>query len=817
MQLNLEQKKIIQSKPSGHMLVKGVAGSGKTTVAVHRVPFLLKNYCYEEDDGILLVTYNKLLIQYVKYIYEKMDRELDIVESSLLEASADEKLDIKTVDGIMYKYFNDFKRENNLNINIIRDNRIKYSILAESISELSKEYKGVRLLDPKYIDFLLDEIDWIKSCNYMELEEYQNTNRLGRTNKQSSDGPQKLMKNSDTRKAIFELMNLYNKKLKELGYIDFKDMGLIAYKQAKKNVDKKYNHIIIDESQDLTRVQLKFLKLLFLEKEYSSLIFICDTAQSIYPHSWLVKGRSFTSIGFDMTGKSNSLSKNYRTTTQIAEAAYSLIEDDENIIENENYVEPALIDRQGEYPVCKYFNSQYGEAEFIISEIKNRLLNKYKKRDIAIIARNRSLIEYMESKLDAAGIDSTIISSSQANFEKDGVRLLTMHSIKGLEFEVVFIIGLNKDIIPFLSYQDLNDESMQESMDKKLFYVGMTRANELLYLTSSGMPSKFFKDINNKYLKLDTLSKVKRFYNIDIDNYKFKNEIINLYSKEEKIRQWFIKELMETYKYPKSLIDVEYKVNNFSRVGSVDICISIYRNGEKIPFIFVETKSFGAGLENGLRQVKSYMSCCKTCQYGVVVDGNEILIIDKDFELVNDIPLFTSRMLPSSIENYKYISLKSNKESILTMDINNKADIMVENLEEKRNYKNEELINIPVYTNIAAGEAMYMNEEIVDIFPLPKSWIKCNDHYILKIKGDSMIETGIGNGDYVVVRKQDVADNRDIVAVAIENEATLKRFMKMGSTILLIPENEKYEPIQLTGEQIRILGVAVGVIKKVNS
>src|SRR5699024_9461677 len=141
MQLNLEQKKIIQSKPSGHMLVKGVAGSGKTTVAVHRVPFLLKNYCYEEDDGILLVTYNKLLIQYVKYIYEKMDRELDIVESSLLEASADEKLDIKTVDGIMYKYFNDFKRENNLNINIIRDNRIKYSILAESISELSKEYK----------------------------------------------------------------------------------------------------------------------------------------------------------------------------------------------------------------------------------------------------------------------------------------------------------------------------------------------------------------------------------------------------------------------------------------------------------------------------------------------------------------------------------------------------------------------------------------------------------------------------------------------------------------------------------------------------
>lgn len=84
-------------------------------------------------------------------------------------------------------------------------------------------------------------------------------------------------------------------------------------------------------------------------------MFICDTAQSIYSHSWLIKGRSFKSIGFDMTGKSNSLSKNYRTTTQIAEAAYSLIENDKNIVENENFVQPLLIDRQGEYPVCRYF------------------------------------------------------------------------------------------------------------------------------------------------------------------------------------------------------------------------------------------------------------------------------------------------------------------------------------------------------------------------------------------------------------------------------------------------------------------------------
>lgn len=812
MQLNLEQKKIIHSKPSGHMLVKGVAGSGKTTVAVNRIPFLLEEHC-ENEDRILMVTYNKLLIQYVKYIYEKID-DSKVKQVDLFGKDKTNKLDIKTVDSIMYKYFCDYKRENNSNVNVISDNKEKYSILASCVSELSKIYKDVKLLDQKYIDFLLDEIDWIKSCNYMELEEYQNVDRIGRTNKQGSNGPQKLMKNSTTRSAIFRLMEIYNERLRSIGYIDFKDMALIAYNQAKKEASKKYTHIIIDESQDLTRVQLEFLKLLLLEKEYSSIMFICDTAQSIYSHSWLIKGRSFKSIGFDMTGKSNSLSKNYRTTTQIAEAAYSLIENDKNIVENENFVQPLLIDRQGEYPVCRYFKNSFDEASFIISEIKSNTISRFKKKDIAIIARNMNIIKDIKEKLDASGIENIIVDSKKSNFEKDSIRLLTMHSIKGLEFKVVFIIGVNSNIIPYLSYEDLNEESLQESMDRKLLYVGMTRANEFLYITTSGSPSKFLDDIDNRYLKIDVLSNIRNFYKVSIDKYKFKDEIIDIYSNEEKIRQWFINELMETYKYPERLIDVEYKVNNFSKIGSVDICISIYKNGNKIPYIFVETKAFRTGLNDGIRQLKSYMSCCRTCEYGIAVDGNEIYIINKNFEVINDIPLFNSSMLPSSIESYKYINLRTNKESIITMDINDKCEIMIEDSHERKNYKEIELANVPVYTNIAAGEAIYMNEEIVDDFPLPRNCINEDNHYILKIKGDSMIEAGINNRDYIVIRKQETANNRDIAAVAIDDSATLKRFMKMGDTILLIPENKKYEPIQFRDDQVRILGVAVGIIKR---
>ena len=93
-----------------------------------------------------------------------------------------------------------------------------------------------------------------------------------------------------------------------------------------------------------------------------------------------------------MTGKSNSLSKNYRTTTQIAQAAYSLIEKDNNITEDDNFVKPALIDRQGSYPVLKSFNDLSSELHYVSELISNQLLGKYNYNEIAIIARNNKFL-----------------------------------------------------------------------------------------------------------------------------------------------------------------------------------------------------------------------------------------------------------------------------------------------------------------------------------------------------------------------------------------------------------------------------------------
>ena len=815
MQLNVEQKKLIQAKPSGHFLIKGVAGSGKTTVAVNRIPFLLNHYCFAEDDAILMVTFNKTLVNYIQFIYDKVEEESKMDFSSLFCADKS-KVNIVSIDSIIYKYFQLYKKNNRFSLKLLLDNKVMYDLMAQSIAKASKLYPNLNVLDQKNMRFLIDEIEWIKASKYTDIEEYQSIDRLGRMGNQTGDGPQKLMKNSPVRKGIFDLMCIYNKTLNEAGYIDFKDMSLLALKQVKEKGINKYTHIIVDESQDLTRVQLEFLKALQNEKEYSSFMFVSDMAQSIYPHSWLVKGRSFTSIGFDMKGKSNVLSKNYRTTTQIAQAAYSLLEKDQNIISDDNFVKPSLIDRQGYYPTCTQFKTPRDEATYIISEIKNTLMDQYPYKDIVIVAKNKSQLKVLKEYFDKDKVPCMLLEKTDENFDEEKIKLLTMHSIKGLEFKVVFLIGINEGIIPYLSYQDTEDQSMQETMERKLLYVGMTRANELLYLTSSGKPSRFLEDIDSRYLKLKYKCKLSKFYNVSVENYAYKNTIIDIYSYEEKVRQWIIRELNNTYNYPLDLINVEYKVNNFSKVGLVDVAIKIYSNNNPIPYVFIEVKAPHMNLENGLNQLKSYMSNSNTCQYGIVTNGNEVIIINKDFEVINDIPEFNTAMLPSSLENYDYNDLKHNRKYKFTRDVNEIEQLSICEGSSESSYGETNLIPLNIYCEIAAGMPIYMNAQTQGKFYVPTDWVgNGGEHFILKVKGDSMIGANIDNGDLVVIESRQTAENREIVAVATDAEsATLKRYMKMGDTILLIPENENYEPIQIKCDEAKILGVVVGVIKK---
>ncbi|MDD3765755.1 MAG: transcriptional repressor LexA [Eubacteriales bacterium] len=120
-------------------------------------------------------------------------------------------------------------------------------------------------------------------------------------------------------------------------------------------------------------------------------------------------------------------------------------------------------------------------------------------------------------------------------------------------------------------------------------------------------------------------------------------------------------------------------------------------------------------------------------------------------------------------------------------------------------------INVPVVGKITAGAPILAVENIEDYFPIPESFAKNKDLFILTISGDSMRDAGILDGDYVIVQKQNTAQSGDIVAALIDNEATVKTFYKTDTEIILQPENPAYEPIKL--KQVEILGKITGVFR----
>ncbi|KJX75388.1 transcriptional repressor LexA [Mycobacterium lepromatosis] len=120
---------------------------------------------------------------------------------------------------------------------------------------------------------------------------------------------------------------------------------------------------------------------------------------------------------------------------------------------------------------------------------------------------------------------------------------------------------------------------------------------------------------------------------------------------------------------------------------------------------------------------------------------------------------------------------------------------------------------VPIIGRIAAGGPILAEETVEDVFPLPRELVGEGTLFLLKVIGDSMVEAAICDGDWVVVRQQNVADNGDIVAAMIDGEATVKTFKRAGGQVWLIPHNPAFDPIP--GNYATVLGKVVTVIRKI--
>jgi len=135
----------------------------------------------------------------------------------------------------------------------------------------------------------------------------------------------------------------------------------------------------------------------------------------------------------------------------------------------------------------------------------------------------------------------------------------------------------------------------------------------------------------------------------------------------------------------------------------------------------------------------------------------------------------------------------------------------IEIIDDTFNLARREVVNVPLVGAVAAGQPILAQENIEDYFPIPAEYMPNTETFMLKVKGESMVNAGIFDGDYIMVAQQGTAKNGDIVVALVEDSATVKTFYKENGYYRLQPENDSMDPIIV--DEVAILGKVFGVFR----
>ena len=138
----------------------------------------------------------------------------------------------------------------------------------------------------------------------------------------------------------------------------------------------------------------------------------------------------------------------------------------------------------------------------------------------------------------------------------------------------------------------------------------------------------------------------------------------------------------------------------------------------------------------------------------------------------------------------------------------------IEILDDSFSMMRREMVNVPMVGQVAAGQPILAEQNISNYFPIPMEFMPNKQTFMLTVKGESMINVGIYDGDYVLVQEENTARNGDTIVALIDDSATVKTFYRENGYIRLQPENDSMEPIIVTNtEEFRILGRVIGVFR----
>jgi superfamily I DNA/RNA helicase len=357
----------------------------------------------------------------------------------------------------------------------------------------------------KPTEFFEDEIAWIKGKLFKSKSEYIEAKRTGRG---TSDRVTK-----DDKAIIWQIYSDYNKELERMNKMDYDDYAskVIEIIDRKSDFIPPFTHIIIDEAQDLSKAQVLAISRL-VSSETNSISLIADAAQRIYK-----SGFTWSEVGIEVRGaRTISFKKNYRNTIQIAKAANSLLEKE---TDREDFTEIEFSVRVGEKPKLGIFSDSSEQQQALLTQLDLLKVNNQLSSTI-VLNRTHYGVQEIDSFLKENNYSTELIKDNNyVNYDSDSIKICTMSSIKGLEFNSVFILDLNDDIIPSPTGFIDSDDDYHISTERRLLYTCMTRAENNLYLFSSNdyEPSRYLNEIDSSLLEnIRHSKKTKSTYNDDL-------------------------------------------------------------------------------------------------------------------------------------------------------------------------------------------------------------------------------------------------------------------------------------------------------------
>lgn len=454
--LHPSQARLVTRHFNGPARVLGGAGTGKTVVAMHRARHLASKVFIGERDRVLFLTFTTNLAKHIEQNLKTLcGEELSRIEVSNLHSWAVR-----------------FMRSHGSFFDIVTDEEATECWREAAQSAPSTEWD---------LGFIRQEWDRVVQAHDIRTKDaYLRVSRVGRG---------KTLSRPD-RARLWGIFEEYRETLSELGKVEWLDVIRDTRRFIEEsNPPLPYRAAVVDEAQDLHAEEWKLVRRLVPDGP-NDLFLVGDAHQRIYDRK-AVLGK----CGIDVRGRSGKLNINYRTTEQIRGWAVGLLSGfrgddlDAGMDEQAGYL--SLL--TGPSPEVRNFETQEEEAAFV-GEAILQMLGEHRLEDICLVTATRAALkDIYQPALKAARVAFTVLEKTDDR-RTPGVRLATMHRVKGLEFPCMILAGVSEGTlprrIPSLAF-DPTAKAEHEERERSLLFVAATRARDRLIVTSSGTPSTF--------------------------------------------------------------------------------------------------------------------------------------------------------------------------------------------------------------------------------------------------------------------------------------------------------------------------------------